>query len=303
LSFFLHKYSLIDVNGSPTAVNYQLIKKELKVGTTLAKNVAAHYQSLLSNLSCGFLFELLDNYFLKDGNNLLFKNLLKVTDRKKYVLPYYNATKILIHNAVASKIPIVLSIDRIHDKYTEMYVLLFKRNETTGEFTIQTDLEQYDSDAPCVVFRGCVNYQNSIFEPAEEYLKRLLAYSLEDILLMNAASHPQYAGEKLENYKLEPYKDLPAEVLKNPHQLEQVRKMDNELKTRKKLSLLRGFSLEHQGLFYVEHIFCSLIENETNRGMQKSIVASLKVSNMSNNRVLNFQNYRSKRDTHHVFYK
>lgn len=117
--------------------------------------------------------------------------------------------------------------------------------------------EVYKSNAPCVVFKGRAENIESLYV----YLKKLLQYSLESIVLMNAAAHPQHTGEILEQYETEPYKDILKESALDTSLHNQIKEMDAELKHYRKRALTEGCARENKSLFYIEHIFCDVICN------------------------------------------
>jgi hypothetical protein len=278
LSFFLKKYCLTDINRIPNAINYKMIQASWEIGSTPARNIANHYQSLLSKLSCNFLFALSDNHSSKKNIQLL-ENLLKTGDRNRFALPYYDGTKILIHSLLTSNLPVILSITRTSKIRREKNIFLFKKENGSAKFSVQTKSEQYKSDTPCVVFRGSVDYQDKPFESAKDYLKRLLHHSLESIILMNAAAHPQYTGQTLETYRTEPYKDMMEKSSNTSYLQKQAEKMDVELKQYQQLARAQGCTQKNTSLFYIEHIFCDLIKNEATKSVPFSKELSLTTCN------------------------
>lgn len=258
LSFFLKKYCLVDDEQIPNAINYAYIKQQYNIGLTASRNLAEHYQSLLSKLSCEYVCNLLLNYHVKDGSDHLLKKFLKTGDRDRCQLPYYNTMKILLTSLSTAHLPILFSIKSIHDN--KHYFMLCKKMNNTWKYNWNTQ-ELFEEKGHCIVFRGSSAYAKNLSISDDTYLHHLAAYSCESIILLNAATHPQYAGEHLANLRIDPYVEL---CEKNDAIFTQIHSMKYELVKQQSQSLALGFAKENQNLFYIKHIFCDLISNEIN---------------------------------------
>lgn len=260
LSYFLNKYCFF-ANDAPNAINYSLIKKSLNIRPTVARNLANHYQLILSKLSCDFIFQ--QATFMperhKRGEILFLQYLLRLGDGKRYSLPYYLVTKILMVSSVTTGLPIVFSFsNRVQNKSSAL-ILFFKKDNIINKMKLQLIVSDEDKKIPVIVFRGeVVNNDRLLFN---EEKKSILKNDIRKIILLNAAIHPQYAGEKLNNYALEPYKDI---VLVNKELEKIINSNCKELINLQIEAEAMGCSIKNPSLFYIKHIFCSTFFDEYN---------------------------------------
>lgn len=254
---FLNKYCIF-CNNFPNAIDYNLIKQSLMIGSTTARNLANHYQLILSKLSCNFVLQQSTYVSELPCNNYynFLQNLLKIGDGKRYTLPYYYVTKILFSNVVTTGLPIVFSVC---DNYLEPLILFFKKDGITNQMRLQPITDNVDIYAPSIVFQGSVFESDTL--PLEEYKNNILQIGVEEIILLNAASHPQYTGEILRDYSIEPCKDI---VATNSEQEKILISNIEELTSMRIKSESIGCSKNNYNRFYIKHIFCSTFFAEQN---------------------------------------
>lgn len=258
LSHFLCKYCLVDRDRIPNAINYELIKQNFLIGSTPANNLANHYQSLLSSLSCDFIFEQLyycDN--LSPRNSFLFLMLCsRIGDRNRKVLPYYYGIKVLINSNICSSLPIIISIYSQGIGYKK-HALFFKRNKLNDNIVLCDIVEEKDKFTPAIVFRGETSYD--IPYSIAEFKANILQFGLDNIILLNAAAHPQYTGETLSKYSEEPYND----ICSNGRDIKDLVAANNkELHGERIRANMMGCSRVNNQLFYIKHILCNSFYNE-----------------------------------------
>src|SRR6185437_9988734 len=255
LSHFLNKYCLFDNDDAPHAIDYNLIKSALNIGSTPARHLANRYQSFLSRLSCEFILQQ-STYPDKMDMNFLHK-LLKIGDKKRYALPYYYVTKILLLSVNTRNLPIILSIYNSGQNKFPPQILFFKKNHFTNKITLHSELNNVDKHTPAIIFRGDVLESERL--SFNDFKNHILQTDLQKIILLNAATHPQYTGEILNNYAIDPYKDI-APV---DQELEKIIAFHKEELNQARMQSERvGCSQNNFTLFYVKHIFCSTFYEE-----------------------------------------
>ncbi len=255
LAHFLNKYCLFDSDDIPNAIDYNLIKTTLNIGSTPARHVANHYQSMLSALSCDFILQQYTHARMVE--QVFLHKLLKIGDRHRVALPYYFVTKILLSGSTVN-FPIVFSLYNSQEVFPPR-ILFFKKDYYTDKVVLQSELNDIDRHTPAIIFRGDIS-ANKILS-FSDFKNNLLQIDLQKIILFNAASHPQYTGTTLQDFVVNPYKDIISDDL----ELEKLIATSKEelILTREQAEIL-GCSQKNLGLFYIKHIFCSTFDNEWN---------------------------------------
>lgn len=261
LSHFLNKFCLADSSNMPYAINYNLIKKLLDIKLTAANNLAQHYQSILSSLSCNFVFEQSAGIHVAgEANEQFFREVLRIGDAKRYTLPYYYVTKVLLAGYNTATLPIIFTIRNRGQNENIPLILFFKKDANTDKIVLQSVLNKIDKHAPAIVFQGSVLESEAAV--LNDFKNKLLQIGVREVILFNAANHPQYAGAALKGYATDPYKDIIA----INQELEKIVALNvEELRHTRISSQAFAYSKDNSRLFYVEHIFCSSFYAEYQR--------------------------------------
>ncbi len=204
--------------------------------------------------------DLTSKYAIIDGNKHVLSSLLKFGDRFRSALPYYNATKILQYSNLTSSTPILFSVKIKYKNRNEVVCILFRKNLKTNQYIFEKNNHLYKSNEPCIVYRAEAILNAPDRRNDLNLIARLLKYDPSTLILLNAAAHPQYSGEKLADYKDNPYKGLDSN---NSYLASLTSQMKDELNEARIHSSNLGCSKENPSFFYIRHIFCDLIKNET----------------------------------------
>ncbi|MCC2625726.1 MAG: hypothetical protein K0R14_1599 [Burkholderiales bacterium] len=257
LSHFLNKYCIFDEEAIPNAINYALIKKILNIGSTPARHLANHYQSILSRLSCEFILE--QPVKTETINKKLLNQMVKIGDRRRFALPYYDATKVLLFSINTVSLPMILSPYYSKQSHGNHQIFFFKKDCLTNKMMLQSELNNTDLHIPAIIFRGYMQIPEH--QSFHEFKNNILQIDFQKIILLNAASHPQYTGETLNNYIIDPYKDINSDN----EELEKILAINkDELIQARILAETIGCSKINFSLFYIKHIFCSTFYDERN---------------------------------------
>lgn len=259
-AYFLNKYCVYDQDGFPMSVDYDLIKLVFCVTTKLSQRIANYYQCILSRLSCDFIFSLLNYYSENDDYADILKNLLLKDDRGRDLLPCYEGFKILLLNMLSSSLPIMFSIHCFWASGSSKIVFLFKRNSFTGAMELQTGVDLLKSSEVCVVFKAYVSLSDE--STTSNYIQTLLQYSPLDLILKNAAIHPQYTGLVKADLNLNPYEHAHLIFKNTKDRYKLINSMEQEFLHFKHEAERLGCSTNNNSLFAIRHVFCDLIKNE-----------------------------------------
>lgn len=268
-AYLLSKYAIRDSDNSPTSIDMNLIKSALCVTSTNAKLIVKHYQALLSRLSCDFIFSLLSYYPISDGNVQFLRNFLLEDDKGRQMLPHYNGTKVLLINSLGIKLPIMLSVFCVSKSVIRKVVFLFKYNHATNSLDILNFSEVVKHPGRCIVFKARAFLSEE--ESVNDYITRLLQNSPINLILNNAAVHPQYSGSIREALKLNPYLEFSEKIKDSADSNNVMNVMREEFFNFKMEASQLGCSRENESLFFMTHIYCSAIKKEAKDSLFYSI--------------------------------
>lgn len=256
---FLYKYC-ISQDGIPTSIDYNHIKLSLNLGSTAARKLSNHYQSILSKLSCDFVLQQVDNPDKPDMRNsyLFMKNLIRIGDRKRCIMQFYKVTETLLSADIASSLAVIFSI-RYEMQNNAGQLLFFKKHPLTNKLVLKTTLSEIDRQLPAVIFRGFIN---DTWSPLRLLKATILKLNAEKVILWNAARHRQYAGQILNEYAVNnPYAHS---ISDNRNYTEEVVRNSEPLSYTKVKSRLISYSQNNIKLFNIQHVFCSTFHDEYN---------------------------------------
>lgn len=251
LSYFLKKYCLNNFDGYPSSINYYQIKNSLGISLTQAKNIVNVYQNLLSYLSCMYVVQLETS---KNRKNLL-KALMSNVDNNRYMISYYEVTKTLVCEDVGKEFLIVLLITRQVGILREKIKLLFKYCKNSRRYQLQSKTNFVDSDQPCLVFSG-VSVANDLSETCSDYLDKISSIGVENLILYNAATHPQYIGDN--SSKGDFYKNF---IQNSQNVVQSLTELESDFDRTIKTAFWVGCSKDNPTLICIKHIYCDNISN------------------------------------------
>ncbi|WP_131764432.1 hypothetical protein [Legionella drozanskii] len=262
LSYFLCVYHIVDREEIPMAINYPVIAETIKLSRSYSKKVGHYYQKLLSELSCQFIFNLLDELPQKQELRKILRCLHRQSDEGRMVLPCYSVTEIIVLHMIRNNANLAFVVDIQSENDKERFVFPFQGSVDSGDFEPMLQLKPYE---PCVVMKGSCRSNN--LTQSSLFIK-LRSVGIKNILLINNAAHPQYSGETLKEYRDNPFQTL-IQLFSNelsPFEQFITQKLSSELIEKKQLAYKLGCTIENQRLFLLKHIFCnSLAEYEISK--------------------------------------
>ena len=196
LAFFLCKYHIVDEENIPIGINFDAVAKSLDLSLSYSKKLIHFYQKILSELSCKFIFELLNELPNLNNFRYVLPSLHLKSDEGRMVLPCYPVTEIIILHMIKNNAKAVLLVDIQFEYNKERIALGFEGSHETHSFKLVPLLEE--STIPCVVFYGGCVAKDLFFK--EEPIDKLLSMGMKEIVLCNNAAHPQYSGATLSSF-------------------------------------------------------------------------------------------------------
>ncbi|WP_131777788.1 hypothetical protein [Legionella fairfieldensis] len=256
LSYFLCRYHQVDEDNIPVAINFSDMSQSLKLSRSYTKKLGHFYQKKLSELSCHFMFTLLEELDEVDDLKQVLPWLHLQSDEGRMALPCYAVTDIIIRHMIQSNANLLLLIDFLTEDTKVRKALYFKGDRELGQFQCMQLTEQ-TINTPCLVMYGTSSLC------LDRLLTTLSTSGVEAIILSNNASHPQYSGSTLAAYRYDPYTML---LQNEPNALSLVEvnllnQLSRALLTRKQQADDLGCSLNNQELFLLKHIFCDALSD------------------------------------------
>lgn len=252
-SYILFEYKFLGEFNMSQGINYEKLCRVLNLQSkTFAKKFIHKIQRNLSEFSCKFIFELVKNLDLDHRHLKLLEMLYFKDEIGRSVLPCYEATKIILLDAVKDKkiIKILVTLSSENEKQT--FEFFIKPNHVTMDYILCSKLENFIFGV--TTFVGVCYYKNKIFETKKQYVMRFLKTGFINIILANMAQHPQYAGIALNDKKFNPYDDIEDTDSQNPV-VEYMRCSKQEFLRHKSDSFDLGCAKENASLFLITHIF------------------------------------------------
>lgn len=267
LSYFLCIYHQVDEKEIPVAIDFLEISSSLNLSRSYAKKLGRFYQKILSELSCKFIFDLLNDLDNLEQLKLVIPWLYLQSDEGRMVLPCYPVTEIIVRHMIKNNANLILLIDFSNKKRKALY---FKGSCKMNEFELRPMPEQ---NKPCVVMYGSC-------ESDESTLKRFLSIGLKEVILANNAFHPQYSGTTLAAYSYDPFETL-VQNYKNQLSYETciLNHLSTQLLQKKKQAEKIGCCINNKKLFLLKHIYCNTLKFYNNSELfvtQKCLFKSIK---------------------------
>ena len=228
-AYFLNKHNVVNESLVPVAINYQLVKKTFQISSSYSKKIIHFHQKLLSKLSCEFIFKLL-------------------VDEGRMALPCFPVTEIILLHMIKTR-----ALLTIYVKENEVLTALgFIGNPETNDFEL---LGTIPYNRATLIMYG--TRENKIKNSISELIQ---GFSLKSIILYNNAAHPQYTGKTLLDYQQNPYRTyLNSQPYSDKNNL--IQKLSHELESKISMATVLGCTHKNRSLFFLEHIFCSNINN------------------------------------------
>jgi hypothetical protein len=105
---------------------------------------------------------------------------------------------------------------------------------------------------------GKVIYSNGRYESQADFINRLLKVGALKVMLLNAAIHPQYSGQKLGDTKDNPF--LNSSLSKES--IFRYKPIEKDFKSLRSQAENLGCSITNPGLFYIDHIYCDNLKRQ-----------------------------------------
>jgi hypothetical protein len=241
LSFMLTKAKHVEYSSTGTieteTVNYKYLDANLskKVGCGLIKKA----QTELSALSVLFLQHEAD---IDTGLQKALSTVLIDSDIfKRSIVACYPSVKLVLLCAALKGIPLIIKLTRPCSECSKkLHTICFFYRPKEGTFTSCAP-DQNDLQRAALVCEGFCSSQETCKE-FQDFCLKFKKYSIVDIILANAAVHPQYPGKD--------NKDKTVEVAE----------LQKELQVYRDFAQTNGCCKGNPALFCLDHILCKTVK-------------------------------------------
>ncbi|MCX7114518.1 MAG: hypothetical protein NTW08_01185 [Gammaproteobacteria bacterium] len=251
--FFLAHFCVRKKN-IPIAINLNFISRELHISKYRAKRLMHKHQLLVCDVGCDFIIEMANDLFPDCAYPTILSKLQGTSDEERSVLPCYMVSEVIFYHSIKCKTPVLFIVHRINalSEIRDVIYFVLVGQEHEMQFSL-AQAEHYLSHH-CLVVSGRVHDGD---EDPESYVHHVLAETPLKLILANTASHPQYAGVRLEPFQLNPLLMLTSECnIKDTYVLEK-NLVDMQI-----FASTHGCSKENPTLFFLEHIYASKLLDE-----------------------------------------
>lgn len=246
-----------------TRINFEKLSRKFNISRKLAKKFVHYYQGCVAELSCHFVFSLVDEMATVDGVGIILKKLQKMDGDDRPVLPCFASMEVLLAHMRTQETGLLLKITNsvCPKQKTSIYIYCVMSAKSCTYYPV-SKLSIRQLKQPVFVVNGSTNYPFYLDEQHKRsYLRLIKQIGVETVLRANMASHPQFSGEKLIEFQKNPYLCLQPDGHLN---LEHIQNFNNYFITTRYLAEELGCSLQNNKLFLVEHVFCDLLKNQIN---------------------------------------
>lgn len=253
----LTQYKTYYGDGNP-CIDYYSLTHDLGVSKHTARQLVHLYQINLSESSCNFIMQLVNDMPSPPFSPSDLSLLRNFDDDDRYVLPCYWVMKAIYAHMLHTRKTILLSVKRIFNNQTvDHFLLPFTVTSSYGRIKYHTDITRLP-DQPCFVVHGITKYSQPVEETQQTFISRLLGMGLESIIFLNMAIHPQYSGKKLSLLSSNP---LTADTVNL--QISDYIGLKEFLTLQRQADIF-GCSINNPSLFYIEHIYCDKLSRLAN---------------------------------------
>jgi len=247
LSYVLSKFAILDEHGISISVNYKLFADFFDLTSSYSKKIVCFYQKLLSELSCGFIENILLEVPGLEITAEAIKLLSLKSENNRMVLPCYFVSKIIFYHIMNNRTPIRVKFLRSYSTLNQTFILISNKDKSDFEF-LPLDYSTRNKYVLEMWVTG--SFKNIAYQ-----VNNKAEFSFNRLILANQAAHPQYSGRKLQDLSADPFLNS---LNLNPNNSRMFLKFSREIQFYKSIAEREGCCGKNPSLFYIKHILCGL---------------------------------------------
>ncbi len=250
--FILTKYKT-SVHGR-IVFDYHGLSESLDIVSKHTHRLARHLQKIVSEFSVDHVFDLLHSL---RGKAILpakiFQKLTRFDESQRNMAPCFFVMEAILQSLLCRESINVLVACRASSHFSSEVSVIFQLFQAVAGQFFPVDASKTNHQMPCFVIVGETKYDSEIF------LSEFLQIGLQNIILANAAEHPQYSGQRQSCYASDPFgSDENFSIEEKP----EVKLLRFRLKKYQSLAQALGCGKHIVGLFSLKHILCDTYQHQ-----------------------------------------
>ncbi|MCD6044865.1 MAG: hypothetical protein K0R48_28 [Gammaproteobacteria bacterium] len=223
------------------------------ISKTLSKKMIYKYQLHLAMTSCEFIKVIALDLNINEENCPSIVSAISYDAGGRMVYPCFFSSKILFTHMQKTRCTVLIILETLNETHHRKDLILFDKGDNHGSLLTEKNSPLKEETGIVVI---CTRIAAIPLSPLE-LLRRLNHFGLYVMLLMNAATHPQFTGSKLAPFAEEFIPDTANLVVGE-------REMKEEFLTLKSKAQKYGFCLDNPSILLIKHIFMDTIKNQIN---------------------------------------
>ena len=261
-AYFLTLFQIRNDFHIPIAIDYSTFLQISRFSKSMVKRCIHAHQKLLSKLSCDFIISLLRETNQSLISDSILENIHLVSDEGRIVLPSFVVTNTIITHLQRNSSHFVISLEQ--DTRPGKPIYLIKDKATPLKLVNEKSIFDKNMMKPSLIFQ-CITSTDIEMQ----YITTLKKLNLFELIVANAAIHPQYSGKKLAEMRDNPFDFLLSQNSSDIQPNERyilLQEMSKALEKHKKIADYFGVHKYNKKLFDIVHIYCSSLCQLTDIG-------------------------------------
>lgn len=257
LSFILSNHKIINDYQICSGIDYDALRRQVGIDSRQAtKKFICRLQVNLSRLSSSFVLKLSNDVRLSSQHHKFLRVMCYSDESGRETLPCYESMRVIMNHLKCRSHEIAIISHRENDSFSNVVHFKLKYSKDSDSYKIASS---EDRENPCILIYGRTYCKPDYAESTEDYIERFLKVGFENILLWNAAQHPQYPGKKLYNLRNNPYFDL-INTSQLSDSISEIKKLEYQFVQSKCHAFQFGCHFLSPSLFLATHIKVGLVQ-------------------------------------------
>ncbi len=259
LCYFLTIFRIFNLEEN-TVINYRSMVNEIGVSKNLARKIIHEYQKKLSEESCNYVERILGDAGVEEFKINLFR---MVDDDARHTLPCYLTMKILLKKLMQLKSTVLFVVRSCSGGVKSNIYFSYLYSDITKKYEFHLKPIDHNRNLHAFIVHGVTASPLDSIGAIKKYLNQVRSIGLENLIMANMATHPQYSGNNLNALKYNPFIALSNN--RGSFEDYQYTQLQNEFMAMKRYSEDVGCSEFQPKLFFIRHISVDYERNQMQR--------------------------------------
>lgn len=257
MCFFLRRFRVC-VEHIPVAININNIQAYFHISKYKVKKLVRKYQAFVCKMGNEFILQIAKDFPSTLGYNDILPYVSRHAENGRQVLPCLLVTEIILSHCLMNTFPIILVVRRknIFDEIKDIVYFTFVAH-ASNIFSLESIESFFGHHQYAMIIWGETVYKKDNDENASQFVKKITKHDLMTLLLANMASHPQYTGKSLVNFRDDPYQDVNLNEMTH-----QMTNFDELLRQLRAFAIEQGCAQENKTLLFLKHMYAGHLTYE-----------------------------------------